>query len=406
MVKPISNLESRISNTFEYVDNQALIAKLRAFKTLHELYASEVYRRNSSYISELLGSPRLFPAGDIQPRVKDFVRIAHWNIEKGKHLISVIKTLSEHPILREADLISINEADVGMNRSGHRFVALEIGRSLGMHVLFAPVYLEFSKGYGEDLRMPGENTVALQGNAILSRYRLDNPRIIEMPSCFNHFEHIEKRIGNRNAIAADVDIKGRRMSFVSAHLEVRNTPACRARQMESIIEALRPVEGHGRAIVAGDFNTNATARGGLWRTFLASMRLSFADRDLLKGIHAKPQSREPLFHLLRKHGFTEEGFNDLETTCIVPMKGFEDRTNLPKFLADAFEYRMGRFDHRLDFRLDWIIGRNVKPLCDSEVIDSVRGIASRSPQSIQGLANDNGGQISDHAPITVDITPQ
>src|ERR1051325_9027517 len=107
-----------------------------------------------------------------------------------------------------------------------------------MHVVFAPAYLEFSKGYGEDLRMPGENTIALQGNAILSRYPLQYPRIIELPVCFDHFEHAEKRIGRRIAVAAEIEINERQMSFVSAHLEVRNSPACRARQMAAIITDL------------------------------------------------------------------------------------------------------------------------------------------------------------------------
>ena len=397
MINPLSNLKSQISNP-EYANNQLMISELRVFKTLRELYSSEAYRRHRECIAELLGTPYLFPARQAVPRISDFVRIAQWNIEKGKHLDSVIKSFGDHPILRDADLISINEADVGMNRSAHRFVARELGQSLGMHVLFAPVFLEFSKGYGEDLRMPGENTIALQGNAILSRYELHNPRIIELPSCFDHFDHMEKRIGNRNAIAADVEINGCRMVFVSTHLEVRNTPACRALQMRSIADRLFDV-----AIIAGDFNTNATARGRMWRTLQASLRLSFADRERLKETFTRPQSEEPLFQVLHKHGFTEEGFNDSSTTCIVPMKGFEDRTTLPRFLAEAFEYRMGRFNHRLDFRLDWIVGRNIEPLRDNEIVDSLSGIVSRSPQSIQGLTNEGGGQISDHAPITADV---
>ncbi|MCI0338773.1 MAG: hypothetical protein L0226_14455 [Acidobacteria bacterium] len=391
------------SETLEYSDNQSLIAELRGFKTFRELRASEAYQRHSSYLAELLGIPRLYPARKTQLHIRDFVRIAHWNIEKGKHLDAVSKTFLEHAVLRDADLISINEADVGMNRSGHRFVARELGKALGMHVLFAPAYLEFSKGYGEDLKMPGENTIALQGNAILSRYELHNPRIIKLPICFKHYEHVEKRIGTRNAVAAEVEINDRKMTFVSTHLEVRQTPACRARQIKAIIDALQLAGTADAAIIAGDFNTNAIARGGWYRTIRASLRLSFADKGRLEHIFANPQPSEPLFTHLRENGFTERGFNNSATTCIVPMRGFEDRTTLPKFLADAFEQRMSRFNHRLDFRLDWIVGRGIKPLGDGDLIDSASGIVSRSPQSIAGLVNENGGQISDHDPITADI---
>jgi endonuclease/exonuclease/phosphatase family metal-dependent hydrolase len=390
-------------SSFEYSDNQSLIAELKGFKTLSELYASEAFQRHQTYLKELFETPQLFPAYQARPRIRDFVRIAHWNIEKGKHLDAVIRSFRQHPILREADLISINEADVGMNRSAHRFVARELGEALGMHVLFAPVYLEFSKGYGDDLKMPGENSVALQGNAILSRYNLSDPQIIQLPVCFDPFSHIEKRIGKRNAVAVEVEIDRRKMVFVSSHLEVRHIPACRARQMKAIIEALRQPELSHAAIIAGDFNTNATPRGGLWRTLRASLRLSFANRNRLKYIFAMPQPHEPLFDLLYQNGFTEKGFNDTATTCIVVMKGFEDRTTIPKFLADIFEYRMGRFDHRINFRLDWIVGRKIKPLVDGEIVDSASGIVSLGPQSIAGLTNENGEQISDHDPITADV---
>ncbi len=389
--------------SIEYSDNQALIAELINLRTLSELLSSERYQRYNAYLTELLETPCLFPARNPRLCINNFVRIAHWNIEKGKHLDSIIKAFREHPILCRADMISINEADVGMNRSGRRFVARELGEALGMHVLFAPVYLEFTKGYGEDLKMPGENTIALQGNAILSNYPLRSPRTIKLPDCFDHFGHHEKRIGTRNALSAEVDVTGGSMIFTSTHLEVRNTPACRARQVRAIIEELEQTGVPEQAIIAGDFNTNATARGGWWRTLCASLRLSFANKERVKRMFANPQAREPLFDVLHRHSFTELGFNDSATTCITIMRGLEDRTALPKYLADAFEHRMGRFNHRLDLRLDWIVGRSVKPLCDGEVVDPASGVQSRSPQSIPGLKNERGNPISDHDPITADI---
>ncbi|HKX30344.1 MAG TPA: endonuclease/exonuclease/phosphatase family protein [Blastocatellia bacterium] len=384
----------------EYTDHQALIAELRGFKTLGELQESAAYRRHREYLADLLEQPRLFPVPEARPRIRDFVRLAHWNIEKGRYLDEIIEVFRRHPILREADLISLNEADVGMNRSGQRFIARELGAALGMHCLFAPAYLEFSKGYGEDLKIPGENTIALQGNAILSRYELRNPRILKLPVCFDHFAHQEQRIGARQAVAAEISVGGGTLAFASTHLEVRNKPGCRARQIQALVEALH---GQEAAVIAGDFNTNATPRGGWWRTLRAALRLSFADKDRLTHLFANPQLQEPLFDVLRRHGFTEQGFNCPATTCIVPMRGFEDRSALPRFLADAFESRMARFDYHLDFRLDWIVGRRVRPLGQDEIVDSVSGQASRRPQSIPGLKNGQGGQISDHDPIAADL---
>lgn len=384
----------------EYQDHQALIAELQAFRTPRELHAAASYQRHLPYLTGLFTTPRLFPSPHAQPHRRDFIRIAHWNIEKGKHLDAIIRTFREHPILREADLLSLNEADVGMNRSAQRFVARELGAALGMHTLFAPAYLEFTKGYGDDLRLPGANTIALQGNAILSRYELHQPRIIQLPICFEHFEHQEKRIGRRNAVAAEIEIKDRRLTVVSTHLEVRNDPACRARQMQALLAAL---EGQSAAIIAGDFNTNTTARGGGWRTLRAALRLSLANKERLLRAYAQPQSYEPLFAVLHAHGFTEQGFNNAAPTCRVVMRGFEDKTALPRPLANAFEQRLARFNYQLRFRLDWIVGRGVRPLQDGAVIDRSSGLVSLSPQRIAGLVNASGGQISDHDPITADI---
>ena len=387
-----------------YSDNQELIAELRSFATRSELQASESYRKHEARLSNLLDQPRLFVADKAQPYLRDLLRIAHWNLEKGKYLDATIDAFRRHPVLRCADLLSINEADVGMNRSGQRFVALELGQALGMHVAFAPVYLEFSKGYGDDLMMPGENTIALQGNAILSRYALSNLRIIRLPVCYDHFEHAEKRIGNRNALAADVEINGRPLNFVTTHLEVRNSPACRARQMAAIIDELEKSGTPRSSIIAGDFNSNTFARGGRWRTLRGFARMLLSNPEKLMRQIAAPQSREPLFDLLYRHGFTERGFNSEAITCRVPLNILEDRSRLPAIFTRIIEHRLAAYHNQLDFRLDWIIARNAQPLSDSEVIDSATGTASLSPQTITGLKNERGTQISDHDPITADLS--
>jgi len=391
-----------MSSFVEYSNNQDLIAALSRFKTKRELLASDAYRQHCARIAGLLETPRQFQFDGACPLIQDFMRVAQWNIEKGKHLDAVIETFRKHPVLRYADLISINEADVGMNRSGQRFTARELGAALGMNVVFAPSYLEFSKGYGEDLKMPGENTIALQGNAILSRYALHQPRIIELPVCFDHFEHAEKRIGRRIAVAAEIEISGRQVSFVGAHLEVRNSPACRARQMAAIIADLE-LAGASAAIIAGDFNTNTFARGGWWRTARGGLRLALADPERLARELVAPQPREPLFALLERHGFTERGFNSAEITCRTPMRGFEDGSHLPQSWREAFERRLARHNYQLDMRLDWIAGRNVRSLSNDEVVDAASGVASLSPQTIAGLKNEHSGAIADHDPITADV---
>ena len=387
----------------DFSDHQQLIAELTPFRTKPELLASAAYQKHRGYLTDLLATPQVFPAANPRPRIHDFLRIAHWNIEKGKHLEDVIAAFRHHPILRAADLISINEADVGMNRSAQAFVACELGAALGMHVAFAPCYLEFSKGYGDDLTMPGENTVALQGNAILSRYELQQPRVIQLPLCYDHFEHVEKRIGNRNALVVEIERNGKRLSFVTTHLEVRNAPACRAQQIAAILAELEKPGAPQAAIIAGDFNSNTFARGGLLRTLSGLLRMMFSATADLRQAIAAPQAREPLFALLAQHGFTDAGFNSDDVTCYVPLRILEDSGKLPGFLAAAINQQMARYNGQLDFRLDWLIGRGVQPLGAQSVIDAETKSASLPPQTIAGLRTNSGGQITDHDPITVDL---
>lgn len=389
--------------TTVYPDHQPLITELHDFQTKQQLLDSPVYQKHRAYLTDLLTTPKLFPASNARPYLRNFLRIAHWNIEKGKYLDDVIAAFQQHPILQTADLISINEADVGMNRSGQRFVARELGEALQMHVAFAPCYLEFSKGYGGDLTMPGENTMALQGNAILSRYELLNPRVIELPLCYDHFEHAEKRIGNRNALAAEIEIKGQRLSFVTTHLEVRNAPSCRANQLAAILAELETPNTPQPAIIAGDFNSNTFARGGMLRTLGGLLRMMVSETETLRHELAAPQPREPLFALCRQHGFTEAGFNSDDVTCYVPLKILEDSGKLPGFLAALINQQMARYNGQLDFRLDWMLGRAVRPLRQGEAMDAATNGASLPPQTIAGLRNAHGGPITDHDPITVDV---
>lgn len=386
----------------EYPNHQLLAKELRGFRTLRELHGSEAFRRHRAYLTELFNTPRIFFCAEARPRIRRFLRIAQWNIEKGKQFDAILNTLLDHPLLNSADLISINEADAGMNRSGNRFVAQELGEALQMHVVFAPVYLELTKGFGSELKLPGENTAALQGNAILSRHPIRNARVIQLPVCFDHFACSEKRIGRRSALAVEVELNHGRLSFATTHLEVRNDPACRARQVRAMLADLAKSDSDA-AILAGDFNTNATARGGVWRTLRTSGRLTFGNTTKQVQRFAAPQRHESLFDLLAAHGFMAEGFNDTATTCHLILRAMEEASPMPRWLTKALAKRMRRFNYQLDMRLDWIFGRNVYPLADGEAIDDLTGIESCAPQTITGLETKSRLQVSDHDPIVADV---
>src|SRR5262249_4486144 len=132
------------------------------------------------------------------------IRVVTWNIEKGKRWELLEECLS-HEFIRLSDILCLNEVDEGMARSGNLRIAQEIGDRLGMQVVFGQTFRELTKGIGDELLSPGENTTAIQGNAILSRLPVLDSKNLLLPSCFDHSKRAEKREGNRHALIARVD---------------------------------------------------------------------------------------------------------------------------------------------------------------------------------------------------------
>ena len=162
--------------------------------------------QRSSEIETLLNTPELIPCDKATPRLEAFVRVAQWNVEKGTQFEGLLRYLDTDPVLRWADIVVLNEADCGMNRTGNRHVARCLGEALGMNVAFAPTCLELTKGIGEELNFPGENRESLQGNAVLSRYPVTEARLVTLPVSFEPYEFHEKRFGHRSCLWVRADI--------------------------------------------------------------------------------------------------------------------------------------------------------------------------------------------------------
>ena len=158
-----------------------LLDHLSRFPTLAELSRSSFFAECSSEIDILLGTAEMYVCEKAVPRLSAFVRVAHWNLEKGKQYGGIVRQFETDPALKRADIVMLNEADCGMNRSGNRHVARCLGEALGMNVAFAPACLELTKGIGEERQLPGENRESLQGNAVLSRYPMLTAQVVRLP---------------------------------------------------------------------------------------------------------------------------------------------------------------------------------------------------------------------------------
>jgi endonuclease/exonuclease/phosphatase family metal-dependent hydrolase len=203
-------------------------------------------------------------------------------------------------MLRAADIIVLNEVDLGMKRSGYRNVAEELAELLGMNYAFGVQFIELSPIYVgnrlqpaddaereliEVFRVDPERYKGLHGIAILSRFPLENVRLIPFkhqpydwyrqekrgPSMvekgkrgvartvFREETLREVRRGGRATLLADVvddRLPMGRATVVATHLENRTKPKERLRQFNELLATIRKIENP--VILAGDLNTSGS----------------------------------------------------------------------------------------------------------------------------------------------------
>ncbi|HZU26841.1 MAG TPA: endonuclease/exonuclease/phosphatase family protein [Bryobacteraceae bacterium] len=252
------------------------------------------------------------------------VRVALWNIERGLQFDMIRLAFSDPDefervaaqkggldgdtvsigrqlrILRDADIIILNEVDLGMKRTDYRDIARELAKALGMNYAFGvefvevdrlvdlgldPVALEDpdqARQMQDELRADSERYKGLHGNAILSRYPIEHARIVRLNVCHDWFaaekaeisalekgkrlalnklflERIEREVrrGGRMALIADVRVPGLpedSVSVVDVHLENKCKPRCRSRQMEALLTQIKDIDHP--VIIGGDLNTS------------------------------------------------------------------------------------------------------------------------------------------------------
>lgn len=396
-------------------DNQHLVGQLGRFRTFEDLRRSEFYRRHKREICRLLDEPRVYEFPQSRPRLCTFLRVVEWNIERGARLEGIIETLNAHPVLRFCDLLLLNELDDGMNRSGNLNVALELSRALKAHAVFGVEYLELTKGSGDEAMLAGENTRALHGNAILTRHAFSNPQVIRLPRCENNFESKERRVGSRIGILLNIEITGEitggiggtRFVAATTHLDVVNTPRCRAKQMRAMLQAIDAKlvgEEHSSrtAIVGGDLNTHTFARGNRLRTIKNTATILNSKRAKLRQRLDHPETREHAIREFARFGYETQGFNDRTATSRTIVSNLDDPTSLPRPMKWWINRRIPADGLLLEFRLDWLAARGLRALNPGELIDEQTGAASVGAQTFHALSH-NGSSISDHDPIVFDV---
>ena len=372
---------------------------LRAFRRRRALERSALWAEIGGEVRRVLGGvergdcppvPRL-PA--VPAPGRRVLRAVAWNIQRGARFDDLRRALLAPP-LAGADLLLLSEVDVGLGRSGNRNVPRELAEALGMSYAFGVSYLALTDDFGDD-SAGLENTLALSGAAILSRYPIGRVENIDLPELRDKFHSTEKRLGKKRALLAEVALPDGPLAVAACHLDSNASPAQRACQLGGVIDSVRR-SGVARALVGGDFNTStydvsstlALARDLLHKLFVTGLRATIDN-------YLTPEKRyeQPVFELLRARDFVVEGFNDRGTGTY-----FYDLTD--PYILDRSRKLVGRALTRLlvrllrpwngcvPARLDWFAGHNVTPVA----------AAVERPR-----AASDGRPLSDHSAVIVDV---
>jgi len=259
------------------------------------------------------------------PSLGKFLRVVTWNIEQSLHMDEAIeaftdeeafirqlnprrakpgsrryrKALAQRALLEKADVILLQEMDIGVKRSGYRDAARDLAEALDMNYAYLPEYLEVDPVLLETEVIPfregevdAEATAyyavdpqrykGLFGVAVLSRYPivhaegfrlftqgydwywqerkkvsfLERLRRFGAKEVFLERLHRQMKLGGRVYFRVDLhvpDLPEQQVSIINVHLEIKCTPQKRAEQMAEVLNYIKQIPHP--VILAGDINS-------------------------------------------------------------------------------------------------------------------------------------------------------
>jgi len=303
------------------------LVQLYQQETLPDALQNKLHRLlTTPFLSNSATARGLKPLVPRTPKLGNFLRVVEWNIERGLEYDAIRSAFTdparfaklidstEYPrgsaqrklilqqiaLMKQADVIVLNEVDWGMKRTDYRNVAADLASALGMNYAYGvefvevdPIALGLEKfeelsqkdaaELAQEIRVDQKRYVGLHGTAILSRFSLENVRL----QPFEHQPHDwykeelegvkpleegkrkagelvfqekvrrEVRRGGRmmlTAEIADARIPGGRMVVVATHLEDKTKPEGRRKQLEELLARIQSLDVP--VVVAGDMNTS------------------------------------------------------------------------------------------------------------------------------------------------------
>ncbi len=354
----------------------------------------EAERILSAIVVEDLALPAPQPLNDGR------IEALAWNIERGNVFDGIVEALQHHSDLKDKDILLLTELDHGMARSGNRFVAREMARTLGLNYAFAPVYIALQKGSGVEAEAAGENTLSLHGLAMFSKWPMKNVHAVPLPNGKDKMWGKEKRLGSLRALFADIDHPLCTFRAVTVHLDAHCSRAHRQMQMRIILDHLEKLP-EMPTLIGGDWNTTTFNSQDSTRAIMGYWRRVFMGPKNVAQNHLPYPERffeRSLFAMLGKYGYEYEPFNEAGVgTLHYHVESIEKNTNLrdwvPEWCFPFIFWAANRVGGHVSGRLDWFAAKGLKLAAGSR------------PKTIGELKDHNGVPLSDHDAIAVDLVP-
>lgn len=374
---------------------------LSHFGSTKALERSLIYRGLKNEIERVAGGIEYgFYAPPIPLKKKPFYRVVAWNLERGLEFDGILHLLQNHPELSRGDVYLFSETDIGMARTQNRNVARELAGALGMNYFFAPSYLNLCKGNAVEDHVEGENSLSLHGNSLMSRYPLENLRIVSLANCKDKMKGKEKRIGCQKTLLAEVSFPFKKVTVACVHLDAHSSQRQRGRQTQTVLDALK--ENPHPVLLGGDLNTSSYNARHAFFAFCGFWFKVFHGADRVIEEHYTYPDRfydRHLFRALRDAGmnyrdFNEPGVGTLHYT-VEDMRGnYLLQEVVPEWCRKVAENKLKKHGGRASFKLDWFAARGLR---------SANGSSNAVAPKVVGGLRVAGKPVSDHDAIMVDV---
>lgn len=171
--------------------------------------------------------------------------VVSWNIAQGTRYENIRDALAA----MNADIYLLQEVDMGVRRSDYRRVAEDLAEELGLNWVFA--------GEFQEIGQARRNTPALTGQAVLSRYPIQNAFALPFENQARlrwRLDPFQPRRGGRMALR----VESGGLLVYNAHIESAKNDRFRHKQIdEMLVDRLEPERANLPVVFAGDFNTGS-----------------------------------------------------------------------------------------------------------------------------------------------------